>query len=87
MIDFAVGEGLVPSFCVRNDRVGAPLRAEWEHLLQGGVMTPPQRVEKPCHSEPVLHSDALRAAFGGCALHAPAGAVAWESPGFSNIFC
>ncbi len=27
------------------------------------------------------HSSALRAAFGGCALDAPAGAVVWQSPG------
>jgi hypothetical protein len=27
------------------------------------------------HSEPVFHSDALRAAFGGCVLHAACGLV------------
>ena len=41
-----------------------------------------QRVEKTCHCEPVLHSDALRAAFGGCALHAACGPCVVAIPRF-----
>ena len=32
------------------------------------------------------HYSAPRAAYGGCALYAPAGAVAWESPKSLNFF-
>jgi hypothetical protein len=41
-----------------------------------------QRVEKLRHCEPVLHSDALRAAFGGCALHAACGPCVVAIPRF-----
>ena len=64
----------LPILCCKGQRsksAALPFAAENDRLVFEKMLS----LRDQC-----AHSSALRAAFGGCALDAPAGAVVWQSP-------